>query len=134
MKKIAILILFFRAVFSVKSFGQVGCLVGSTFYRNATGGSGGVWYDWGGSYPNYNTPTPTTAPACPRASLGSATGGRCRFDFWSPGLLYNYTLLTAPIGCPIDDHIYGLILLGSGLGFLYLRKIDLNMPWSNFRV
>lgn len=117
MERIKYLFVVLSLGISVLCNGQKGCLVGNVIYPNL-------------SYtlfvPIYSTAggMPTVAPNCPRAKTMIKVG-ECKVGgllFGTEGDEYTYVVLTAPVGCPIDDYAFiGLLLIG-GVGFLYIRN------------
>ncbi|UKT64410.1 hypothetical protein [Pedobacter mucosus] len=113
---------FFCCLFfiNVECYSQKGCLVG--------GASGNIYPNFdeegiisGTQYYFNNGQIPTTAPSCPRAKLGTATGRTCKFSILGTSYPeYNYILLTSPSGCPIDDYTWLLILPVSLLSIYHL--------------
>ncbi|WP_421938299.1 hypothetical protein [Pedobacter sp.] len=120
MTKHLVLVSLFLIVYCSSAVAQLkGCLIGSTttgtLYTQKNSLFTSLYITSSGGYP-------TSPPACPRVLLGTPTGASCGFTIFTPTAYteYNYTLLTAPVGCALDSC---LILVIGVLGIYGIRRM-----------
>ncbi|MDQ0640889.1 hypothetical protein QF042_004454 [Pedobacter sp. W3I1] len=127
-KLLIFLCIFFFAEQNV--FGQQGCYVSAENTIYITDANVNYTYYFlfipiAGPYRVYSNPYSTVGPSCPRAQLGANTGVSCWKTPTSSltlGTVYNYTLLTPPASCPIDNLTIFMIVFSAVGGFLIIKR------------
>lgn len=101
-------------------FATTGCLVGSSLYTSSNGtGSGKTYYD--------TSPSINASGFCLRSGTStSACQTRTWFlFFWvngDNGINGDFGASNPPAYCPMDDHVWLLLLGFSTIGFTFMRK------------